>query len=237
MSLLQQPPGEEQEDWGPAPAERPVAAESLGSPFRFSLTRLIIATAMSPLPLLLIHRWNVKYAWCFILSCCTLFLTILWARAETLPRINMFAAFMLTAAAIFGPIGWPAFPVLVMFAVPSLLISQFFFPSQGMASYRPAKCIQVLLTASLPFCVFCVGGGGIANLASRRRAPEDWYIGWPILLVFAVLLGINIYWAVTDRGENLAQRPDLGYKYEATMVLIPFAIMVFVSRMLRGDNF
>lgn len=231
MTLVEPPPKlpEEERDT----AEQPNRKAGRFERFRFSMTRLIIATAMAPLPLLLIsHRYRLeRYNWCFILACFTLFASVLWTKARDLPRLNMVAIFTVLPS-FFLPVPF-AIPVFaIFFAVPSFFFARMVYPNSENGGEGERKCISVLnsgvwLMGIIYLFAFCA-----VSLCFAKK-PTHTAIGLVAMITLTAMVPLNLYWFATCPDETLDDRPDLGFRYETTMVLIPAAMLFAALRVIR----
>ncbi|MCC9606049.1 hypothetical protein LOC68_19835 [Blastopirellula sp. JC732] len=232
MTTVEPPPqlGDEEEG---LPAQRAIEPEAPASQFRFSMTRLIIATAMAPLPLLLIHPAprHEKYAWCFVLSCFTLFATVLWIKARDLPRLNLAVFFMaLPGIMMIAPVAIPVFAIL--FAVPAMFLAGKIFPRSGNEERCVLKCNQVLKSAAyLLVTIYFFAWVAITICFTQR--PAHFSIGLVGMFVLGALVPVNFYWIATCPDQDLDQRPELAFWFETTMVLIPAAVLFATLRVIR----
>ncbi|PQO46950.1 hypothetical protein [Blastopirellula marina] len=217
--------------------EEPTVVESItevSAPrWRFSITRLIIATAVAPLPLLLVCPGNASHAWCFAVSGLTLFGLLLTVQADDLPRLNVILFAVMAPAILVGAFWFEslrAIPLLaIVFALPAIAIARAYYPLQPRrAQYLPTTG-QTLASAFFPyvllngFSLLLIGlfsVPGTANELAGRIAGT--FLGGLLLL--------NLYWLATNRNATLTQRPELGFRYETTMILLPAAISLFCLR-------
>lgn len=231
MSQLEPPPSRpdeaEQIDWpeSPPPQDRPVEA----SAFRFSVTRLIIATLIAVLPMLMFRRDSARYGGWYLTACVCLFVASLLIRARDLPRINVTISFLLLISLILGAESGGAPFLGAMLALPALLVGGGIYPAKVNGKPYAFGCDSVIASSLLLYVAlnffFLLTVVALIDLGKAAIAVS-------VGVGTATLFIINVISMLLDPRKSLEERPDLGYRYEATMVLLPLAILFLVRRVI-----
>lgn len=167
---------------------------------------------MAPLPLLLIDNSPGlrDYSWCFVLSCFTLFATVLWVRARDLPRLNLIAQLMLAPSLLFAFWCYAVhiIPVMaIIFALPAMLLARRYFPATCEADRPDPRWQDFVYRGTLT--VF--GLGATCGLVS----------GDPILAGFFLIVSGVSYYACdpTDRTAKSQSAPQVIVIFRSASVL------------------
>lgn len=240
MSLSSQPPNlpeEEETNWAPAQHVAHVVPESVWARFQVSRLRLIIAMAVAPLPLLWI-RYPGLHAVCFSISSISLFGAILWGRARDLPFLNLLLSFVVIEYLCSrNREPWSSdVAVLAVIVLLSVLIVRWMRRAYFGGAAGKTKCVWVLYSAVLPFAYINAEAIYLLRENASLAIPSQHalLIGSLLRVVLGLFWVSNLYWAATDRRENLDQRPWLGGRYEATMILLPFAALYAFAYVLQN---
>ncbi|TWT39052.1 hypothetical protein [Blastopirellula retiformator] len=243
MTLVEPPPN--------LPEEERDTAEQLNRKagrlerFRFSMTRLIVATALAPLPYWMIPTKSESAKIALAVSSLAVAGVVLSVRARHLPRINLtlqIGALVLICSSCCLP--WFMDPIFFCVgtacsAVVAFLATEAIYPSRVVHGRppMPLRARSVLLTGATPFVLVCLALLSV-NTATPYGAPDRRLLLpalWGAVLSMAALFVWNIAGWYFDEGATLDERPDLGYRYEATTVLIPVALIVAILRVFsRG---
>lgn len=215
------------------------------SRWRFSVTRLIVATALAPLPYWVFPTEQKSANIAFAVSSLAVAGVVLLVRARHLPRINLtlqIGVLVLICSSCCLP--WFMNPIIfyvgaVLSALVAFLATEAIYPSRVVAGRAPKPLLarSVLLTGVTPFVLASLVLAPM-NVVMPLKHTED-RLMFPTLLLVDVLMltlfGWNVASWFSDEGATLEQRPDLGYRYEATTVLIPVAAIVLFLRAWGGQ--
>lgn len=187
--------------------------------WRFSITRLIVATALAPAPLLIFRHGDDDYAGWFLASAAAIFGTAIIIQARELPPVNLLTTMLLACYLLSGN------PFLAaMFALPAMLVTRWNYPP---ATRGALKCDSVIRSSLLLYVALTLLS---LPMIDRAFVYGDKYVGLLALAAMVVSLVLNIVWMATDPHVGLEERPDLGFRYESTMVLMPSAILFLLLR-------
>ncbi|PQO46949.1 hypothetical protein [Blastopirellula marina] len=232
MSQLEPPPSRQDEaeeiDWpesSPPPQDRPVEA----SAFRFSVTRLILATLVAVLPMLMFRRDLARYGGWYLTACVCLFVASLLIRARDLPRINVTLSLMLLVSLIFGGDRGAAPWLGAVMILPASFIGHCIYPAKVDGKPYVFGCDAVIASSLLLYVALNFLFLFIASIMIHQGKTA---IALSIVVGTATLLITNVILIFLDPRKNLDERPDLGYRYEATMVLLPLAILFLMRRVI-----
>lgn len=203
---------------------------------RFSIARLVAATAIAALPLLLVTETNQSYGWVFLVCSLGLGAIAVVVRAADLPRMNLALLFAIPCLAFYACCVLIVHPgVVVLLGLSSAYgFARLIFPVENPEQPTETATLFVWLTGLPTFVVFTLGAIGLAY--GRRMTPEqlqDRY--WAVLLlpaVFCLLAAVNIYWFATDPYDSLDENPQRGHWYELTLVLLPCAALFMLGRLI-----
>ncbi|MCC9606048.1 hypothetical protein LOC68_19840 [Blastopirellula sp. JC732] len=215
------------------------------SRWRFSVTRLIVATAMAPLPYWMIPTNDEAARIALAVSSLAVAGFVLLVRARHLPRINLTLQLgmlgMLFSSCCFP---WhllpfaPALGLACSFAV-AFFLTEAIFPSRVVNGRQPItpKVKSVLKTGMFPFgfLFLIVILMTVMMPAGRSDSGVVFLKMLAIDLLMLVLLGLNVDAWIHGVDKTLDERPDLGYRYEATTLLLPVAAIVIFLRTFPSE--
>lgn len=218
----------------PPPAEPPIPA--LSSRFHFSLSRLMISIAAATLPLLMIRAGDWFGAGCYAVSSASLLVLFMLFRIEVIPWLNLAAIPVLSWAYIdrTPPLFSSAdgsiqqFGLLAMWGVVYLVVQL----SARQVCLHPGNipCIWILYTAAIPLAFFNAAVIWFVIETASWGGSRELNAGYWLRFVLGLTTVFNLYWAATDRGATLQERPGLAICYEATSFLIPYAALLICFR-------
>ncbi|PQO46951.1 hypothetical protein [Blastopirellula marina] len=208
--------------------------------WRFSITRLILATAVAPLPFWMAPTDHESAKIALAVSSLAVAGAILLVRARDLPRIN--ASVTLGALAMIllscccplhmlplAPASGLAIGCLLGFVATEAIFPSFVIRGRAMHSLSVKT---VLKSGLIPFLIVCL----IATMASvlagqaMQRNIERFVAIVAIDVVLLLLLVFNFDQLSRGVEKTLDERPGLGYLYEATTILIPVALLILYFR-------
>ncbi|PQO46952.1 hypothetical protein [Blastopirellula marina] len=223
--------------WEEDSAPPPPAYEDSSVPrSRFSLARLVAATAIAALPLLLVTEKNQPYGWVFLVCSLGLGAIAVVVRAADLPRLNLTLLFAIPCMAFCSCcilVVHPAF-VLLLGLSSAYALACLAFPIERPELPTESVTMFVWLTGLPTFVLFTLAAIGLTY--GRRMPPEqlpDRY--WAVLLlpaIFFLLAVVNFYWFVTDPYDSLDENPQRGYWYEMSLVILPYVTLFIIGRVI-----
>ncbi|MCC9630654.1 hypothetical protein LOC68_19845 [Blastopirellula sp. JC732] len=203
---------------------------------------MVIAIAAASLPLLMIREDQPDGAVYFGMSSVTLFLAALWMKARQLPFLNLALvplvaiAYLVAFGASFRPLYGIEIDSIYVVVLLGLVYYAALFLISRLSAVRQAvnRTAWVLYSGVPAYAFFIAATSRLVEVDPAMPSPHA-LIACNLLRVwFGLLTVANLYWAGTDRGEMLDERPDLGVQYEATMVGLPYVALFLFLRMMRN---
>lgn len=194
--------------------------------------RLLTALAVAPLPLLLLPSTSEWAFTSYAISCVSLFALVLLFRSEYLPGLNLALTPVLAAICLGGLRNTDSLLALAVWGG-LYVVLRIVMILCGLQTGK-VRCLWVLYSAVLPYAIFIVSVVRLVRVNPVLPSPNEIIAENLIHVVWGLTLVFSLYFAGTDPGETLEERPDLGWRYQASMVAIPYAALFVYLHYVEG---